>query len=216
MLYAFLVMLVAPFMAIFMPTKVVGKKYLKQIKGKGMLFSCNHQSMNDPILLKIKVNHKFKFIAKAELFKNKFSKKVLESLGAYPINRGESDIQAIKKTIQYLRDNKQIVIFPEGTRVKNGEGAEYKNGLAMRALKTDCYVVPAVFRKKTKMFVRNTLVIGKPFKFSDIDRFKDVKVNKDVLNEASEYLTELTNSLRKVDIKQYKKQVKEDTKNIQK
>ena len=79
----------------------------------------------------------------------------------------------------------------------------------MFALKTDCYVVPSAFRKKTKPFVFNKLVIGEPFRFSDIDEFKDVKITKDVLNRASEVLHEKMNYLKTVDLKEYKKLLKE-------
>ena len=114
-------------------------------------------------------------MAKTELFKNKLFGWILKKLGAYPVNRGGNDIQAVKNTLGYLKDNKQLVIFPEGTRVKENESVDLKNGVSMFALKTNCCVVPMIFRKTTKIFKFNTLLIGKPFKFSEMEEFKDVK-----------------------------------------
>lgn len=210
MLYYFILVIIVPFFFLCLPTRVIGKKFVKNIKNNSAIFSCNHQTMNDPIILKIRVNFKFKFIAKDSLFKNKLSNWFLRKLGAYPIKRGGNDIQAVKQTLTNLKENNHIVIFPEGTRVKEGESGEFKNGLALMALKSDCYVIPAVFRKRTRLFVFNTLLIGKPFKFSDIEKFRDVKPTKEILNEASEYLSNITNNLKTIKIKDYKKQVKKE------
>lgn len=204
-----LFILLIPYIYLCLPTKVIGKALYKKTKGKSAIFACNHQTNNDAIIIKARVNKKFKFLAKASLFKNKFLGWIMRGLGAYPINRGENDIQAVKTTLNYLKNDKQIVIFPEGTRVKSDESAEYKNGLVMFALKTDSYVVPSVFRKKTKPFVFNKLVIGEPFKFSDMEEFKDVKITKEVLNRASEILHEKMAYLKTVDLKEYKKLIKE-------
>ena len=209
MRFLILYILFLPYIYLCLPTKVIGKALYKKSKGKSAIFACNHQTNNDAIIIKARVNLRFKFLAKDSLFKNKFIGWIFRGLGAYPINRGGNDIKAVKTTLNYLKNNKQIVIFPEGTRVKSDESAEYKNGLVMFALKTDCYVIPSVFRKKTNAFVFNKLVIGEPFKFSEMDEFKDVKITKDVLNRASEVLHEKMVYLKTVDLKEYKKLIKE-------
>jgi 1-acyl-sn-glycerol-3-phosphate acyltransferase len=192
-----------------LPTKVIGKKLYKKTQNKATIFACNHQTNNDAIIIKARVNLRFKFIAKASLFKNKFIGWIFRGLGGYPVNRGGNDIKAVKTTLEHLKNNRHLVIFPEGTRVKPDESVEYKNGLALFALKTDCYVVPSVFRKRTRAFVFNKLVIGEPFKFSDMEEFKNVKPTKEVLNRASEVLQDKMNYLKSVDLKEYKKQIKE-------
>ena len=204
-----LYILFIPYIYLCLPTRVIGKKLYKKTKGKSAIFACNHQSNNDAIIIKARISLRFKFMAKASLFKNKFMGWIFKGLGGYPINRGGNDIKAIKTTLDHLKNNRQIVIFPEGTRVQPDESVEYKNGLALFALKTDCYVVPSVFRKRTKPFVFNKLVIGEPFKFSDMEEFKDVKPTKEVLNRASEILQEKMNYLKNINLKEYKKQIKE-------
>jgi len=211
MLYWILWILVAPFIWLIMPIRIIGKRYLRQVKKQATIFSCNHQTMNDPIILKSRYP-RLKCMAKSGLFKTKFSNWFMRSLGAYPVDRGGNDIEAVKTTLKHLKNNKQVLIFPEGTRVKEGESAEYKNGLVMFALKTDCNVLPMIFRKRTKPFRFNTLLIGKPFKFSDLAKFKGVKITKEILSNASNILQEKMNFLKEVTIKNYKKLIKQESK----
>ena len=52
-------------------------------------------------------------------------------MGMYPINRQQNDIQAVKKTLSLLKNDKAICIFPEGTRIPDTEMNEAKNGVAL-------------------------------------------------------------------------------------
>ncbi len=204
-----LLVICTPFVFFIFPTRIIGKKYLKGAKKEATIYSCNHQSNNDVVVLKSRVNWKLNFMAKDTLFKNKMVSGVVKSLGAYPVKRGGNDIEAVKRTLKLLKEKKNIAIFPEGTRVKKNEAIEYKNGLVFFALRTDCLVVPMVFRKKPMPFRFNRLVVGKPFRFSEMEEFKDVKKpDKDVLNYASEILTEKMEYLKNVEIKGYKKEIK--------
>lgn len=197
-----------PWIYIIFPTRIIGKKHIKQIKKQAAITSCNHQSMIDPVVLKARVNTRYKLMAKDSLFKNKFMKFILTKCGAYPVKRGENDLSAVKTTLTYLKSNKHLVIFPEGTRITSGEIAELKNGLVMFALKTDCYVVPGIFKKRPKLFRFNTLLIGKPFKFSDFEEFKGQKLTKNLMDKASQVLNEKMQYLKEVSIKDYKQSLK--------
>lgn len=208
MVFWILWIIVTPFLLLFMPTRIIGKKHIKKIKKQGAILACNHQSIYDAFILKTQVKPGFKMMAKEELFKSKFTAWLMTRLGAYPVKRGASDISAVKKTLGYLKDNKQIVIFPEGTRGKTGDLSELKNGLVMFALRTDCYVVPAIFRKKPRWFTFNTLLIDKPFKFSDFEDFKGVKPDHDLLEKASKILSDKMQYLKDVKVKDFKKEIK--------
>jgi 1-acyl-sn-glycerol-3-phosphate acyltransferase len=216
MLYFIAYLLLLPYILFGLPVKIVGKKYLKRIKKDSAIVACNHTTLNDPIILKTKLDKNLKMMAKDSLFKNKFFGSILRGLGAYPVSRGVADIKAVKTTLTHLKNKKHVLIFPEGTRVKQNEGVELKDGVVTFAIKTDSYVVPAVFRKPTKAFRFNTLVIGKPFKFSEINEFKDVKIDKELTQKATEILTEKMKYLKEVNIKEYNKKIKEDLKNIDK
>lgn len=208
MIFWLLWLILAPGVFLFLPTRVIGRKYYKLTKKKGTIFATNHQSLNDPFVLKVRVNPNFKMMAKSSLFKSKFSNSLMRTLGAYPVNREGNDISAVKTSLTYLKQNKHLVIFPEGTRGSTGELNALKDGVATFALKTNSYVVPAIFKKKPKLFSFNTLLIGKPFKFSDMEEFKDIKVTKEVIQKASEILTEKLQFLKNITPKEYKKLIK--------
>lgn len=212
MMFWILWVIAIPWLLVLLPTKMIGKKYLKSVKNNASIFACNHQSNNDAVILKTRVNTKFKFMAKDSLFRKRFNNWFFRKIDMYPVQRGGNDIEAVKKTLTYLRNNQSIVIFPEGTRVKEGESTEFKNGLVLFAIKSDCYVIPAVFRKKPKFFRLNTLVIGKPFKFSEYAEFQNVKPTKDILQNASDMLSSKMNELKVVNLKEYKKEIKEEFK----
>ena len=212
MFYWILWILVAPLSWLILPTRVIGRKYNKKTKQQATIFATNHQSLNDPIVLKAKINPNFKLMAKSSLFKNKFTNWFFRKLGAYPVNRGENDITAVKTTLTHLKNNRHIVIFPEGTRGSTGDLNALKDGVATFALRTDSYVVPAIFKKKPRVFCFNTLLIGKPFKFSDFEEFKDVKITKEIIQKASELLTEKLKFLKEISPKEYKKLIKNEMK----
>ena len=203
-------LLVAPFVFLFVPTKIIGKRNIKNIKKKSAIIAPNHQSWLDPVIMKVRVDTSSKLMAKDNMFKKKFPGWLLTKFGAYPVNRGGNDIKAVKTTLGHLKNNRHVVIFPEGTRVSSGDLAELKNGLVMFALKTDCYIVPAIFKKKPKFFRFNHLLIDFPFKFSDYEEFKEAKVNHETLDRASEILTAKLQYLKDVSIKDFKLRLKQD------
>lgn len=208
-IYWLLWLIVTPLWFVLFPTRIVGKRNLKPVKKEATILSSNHQSLNDPIIIKSRVKPTSKMMAKSELFKSKFVAGFLKMLGGYPVNREGNDVSAVRTTLALLKNDKTVTIFPEGTRGDTGELNALKNGLAMFALKTDSYVVPMCFKKKPRMFVFNTLLIGKPFKFSDLEEFKGQKVTRELVEKASAVLSEKMAYLKDVSTKEYKKLLKE-------
>lgn len=172
---------------ILLPTKIIGKQNI--IKKGRMILCCNHQSNWDIILVAIHLKRKYKFLAKEELFKNKIKGSFLKNLGGYPIKRGETDIGAVKQTLKFLQSNKAICIFPEGKRLESNEKNQLKNGVVMFALKSDSPIVPAYILNKPRLFSRNKIIIGKAFKFSEFEEFKDKKISKELLNLGADILS---------------------------
>lgn len=209
MIYWIAWLIICPIVWIFLPTKIIGKKNLKKIKKQPAIFCSNHQTNNDVIIYKVRLKPVIKIMAKKSLFKNKFGGWFLKKCGAYPVERGETDINAVKTTLKILKDKKQVLIFPEGTRVPNADALNLKNGVVTFALKTDSYVVPTYFKKITKPFVWNQLLIGEPFKFSDLEEFKDKKITKELIARANEILSEKMMYLKNINVKEYKKLLKE-------
>lgn len=207
MIYYFCLFLVLiPFM-ILIPIKVKGRK---NIPAKGrMILVCNHQSNWDALIIGTKLlRRRFWFMSKAELFKNKFSSAFFKVIGMYPVNRNKNDIKAVKKTLTLLNNEKAICIFPEGTRLQADEVENLKNGTALFALKTKSTIVPSYFVSKPKIFRMTTYLIGEPFNLSEMDEFKDKPLTKDVLNRASEVVSERMNKLKEKYLEKHNKKKK--------
>src|SRR5919206_471491 len=66
----------------------------------------------------------------------------LNSLGAFPIRRGESDEEAVATSLALLERGEAVVIFPEGTRIRNGSLGRPKRGVGRLALESGAPVVP--------------------------------------------------------------------------
>lgn len=186
MFYIILSLIFIPILILF-PTIVKGKKNIP--KNGRMILCCNHQSNVDLALIVTRMKRRYKYLAKKELFNTRFKNWLFKTMGAYPIDRGKPDLQAIKNTINYLKSEEAVCIFPEGTRLTSDEHNQLKGGVAMFALKTDSPIVPCFIVKKPRVFIFNKMIVGKPFKFSDLDEFKDKKIDKELIEKATEVLT---------------------------
>lgn len=167
-------------------------------KGAAIIVS-NHVSNWDPIVVGISFKRPIYFMAKAELFENKFSSCFFNWLNAFPVKRGSADRSAIRKAISILEEGKVVGIFPEGTRNRTGENMEAQNGAAMLALKTGAPVVPVACIGtasrlpsgwKKPLLVR----VGDPLY---LDQFRGQKVNSALLNQVSERIMQEINALLK-------------------
>lgn len=189
-------------MIIIFPIKRVGKKNLKELKGKNYILACNHTSNMDAVMLDIKFFKKFRYLAKKELFQKKFSSFILRAYGGVPVDRSQADPKAIKEIFRLISKNKKIAIFPQGTRAKtiHIEGGSAKEGVAMFAIRTNTPVLPVMFDKKIKPFRRTKLLIGQPI-YPDETRKKD----KEYLSEfANKIVTEMNALLPKIENKETK------------
>lgn len=174
-------------LAIFYPTKVIGRKNL--IKGKAVI-TPNHTSNMDIVLLLANTHEKKYILAKKELFKNKFKGAILKSYGGISVDRGNNDIGAIKKALNVLKNNKKLVIFPEGTRNKSEDTSklmEVKLGTAMLAIKSKSKIIPMWFSRRPKMFRLTKIIIGEPF---ELDEFYGKKLDNETLEAASKIIAE--------------------------
>ncbi len=120
-------------------------------------------------------------MAKAELFDKPILKWLLPKLGAFPIRRGGSDRQALRKGLSLLQDEEMIGVFPEGTRSKTGELGKGLTGVGFFALRSDAQVVPSVIIGSYKPFSTLTIVYGEPV---DLQTLRENKASAEEASEA--------------------------------
>lgn len=103
-----------------------------------------------------------RLMAKKELIEIPVFGKLLYLLGAFPVHRGANDMSSIKNALRCLKEGSKLIMFPEGTRVHEGEASEAKTGAIMFALRSGAPLVP-VYLTRAKPFHRMTMVFGEPY-----------------------------------------------------
>ncbi len=120
------------------------------------IIASNHISWFDPPLVGIGIKRVCNFMAKRELFNNKLFGVILRNVKAIPVNRAGFDRQSIKNALEALRKGEGLVMFPEGTRSKDGEIGKMRLGVGLLAVKSNATVIPA-YIKNSKNAARNRL-----------------------------------------------------------
>ena len=144
---------------------------LENLPRHGVLLCPNHASNWDPILvaLKLPVNYRLHIMAKEELFRNPVLGWILRKVGAFPVNRGGSDIQSVKTALQAIKSGDNLLMFPEGTTIRNGVGyadglpAHAHGGVAMIGVRAGATLVPVFVDGEKKLFHRTRIIFGEPY-----------------------------------------------------
>lgn len=158
------------------------------------ILAANHVSYLDPIVLGIILKKPIHFIAKKELFNIPILGYLLILLGAIPIDKKYINLSSIKKSIDLLKNNHILGIFPEGTRSSNGNLLELNSGVVKIALKANVPIVPVGLNgtfeiyppgaKLPKIFKKQFIYItfGRPI-YLDSSRQKDVEYIRGILSK---------------------------------
>ncbi|MEX1357825.1 MAG: lysophospholipid acyltransferase family protein, partial [Gaiellaceae bacterium] len=87
----------------------------------GAVLAANHTSNLDPWPLGLPLFPRrfLRFMAKSELYWAPL-RYLLDALGAFPVRRGEGDVEAIRTAVELCRSGQIVVMFPEGTRRRKG------------------------------------------------------------------------------------------------
>ena len=123
----------------------VSYKGIENIPKEGsVILASNHASFLDPPLLGAGCSRKISFLAKEELFTETsflFSWWI-KTVRAQPVKRGSGDIGSLRATLSILKAGRCMVIFPEGTRTRDGNLQPGKSGTGMIIKKSGATVVP--------------------------------------------------------------------------
>ena len=107
-----------------------------------VIVASNHISFWDPPLVGTAAVRELHFLAKEELFRTPVLGPLIRSFNAIPIRRGVADLSGLTKAMDVLRAGRALIMFPEGTRARDGELREARPGVGMLAVATDARVVP--------------------------------------------------------------------------
>lgn len=109
----------------------------------GFLVAANHASFIDPPMIGCQISRQIAYFARKTLWKGGFSSWWLDTVGTIPVDRdGGQDVSAIKRVLRALKEERGLILFPEGTRTPDGNLQAAKPGVGFIAIKTRVPVVP--------------------------------------------------------------------------
>src|SRR5271167_135936 len=129
-----------PFFLLYFRMQRIGREHLPR-RGP-LLLASNHRSFLDPFLIGTLVRRPVYYMAKRELFENRLVAWLLSRLGAFPVDRGAGDAEAIETARAILERGDCVVLFPEGTRVRPGPLGAPRRGIGRLALQSGAPVAP--------------------------------------------------------------------------
>ena len=107
------------------------------------IYVSNHQSNLDPPIIGVLVNDRpFSSLARKSLFRNPVFAWVIRQLGAIPIEQGKGDAGAIRTAIGELDAGRRVLIFPEGSRTKDGALDTFQRGVTLLLKRAEVPVIP--------------------------------------------------------------------------
>lgn len=182
------------FAKFYLNFKVIGRKNVPQ-KGS-FIFASNHSSYLDPVLLGVSLFRSLNYMGRDTLFKRRCFGWVLKNIHVFPVKRKVGDLRAIKESLSLLKNGKPLVIFPEGTRTKDGNLKRGKRGIGFLTARSRVPVVPAYIKGSFEALPRGVktlkrsqvkIYIGKPVHFDNI--YQD-KIDKELYRKISDDIIE--------------------------
>ena len=179
----------------------IGRENLKKIRTNGCIIAPNHVSAIDPVFVVITRfwGRRMVVFAKKELFEiNVLLTWFFRWMGALCVRGTREELDVIDQTVEACRNGGTLLIFPEGTREKEGKLLQPKSGLFVIAAQAAVDVVPVRILYDTpdgrmKLFCKVKVVYGEPmpaaqFAMESRRDLKTLRANKQALLDAWEDL----------------------------
>lgn len=122
--------------------RVFGREHLPRTGG--VLVVSNHQSYLDPVLAAVGMPRPFNPMARASLFRFAPFAWLIRSLYAFPVQRTSADLRAIREALRRLKGGAVVLMFPEGTRTRDGGIGRLQSGPVMLAERARVPILPVV------------------------------------------------------------------------
>ena len=157
-----LYIIVWPYFRLIHPVRAVGRENIPE----GPVVVCpNHTTAGDPFYVVFAFGYQWpmRAMAKVQIMRLPFIGWILGKAGVFGVDRDTTDVKAVRTAMKFLKEGDKLLIFPEGTRVRNDEDVDAKVGAALFATRTGTPLLPVYIQRKKRRFRRNTVVIGKPY-----------------------------------------------------
>jgi 1-acyl-sn-glycerol-3-phosphate acyltransferase len=175
LLYWALRAILVPFFLLYFRLQRTGREHLPRTGP--LLLASNHRSFLDPFVIGTLVRRPVYYMAKRELFEKRWQAWLLNALGAFPVDRGAGDKDAMDTARAILQRGDCVVVFPEGTRMRPGPLGSPRRGVGRLALETGVPVAPIAVigsdavRRGWRIRPRKVRIrVGRPLLFPTVER----------------------------------------------
>lgn len=171
--------------------RYTGKKNIP--KKTAVIYASNHRSNADPPIVGAGARGKLAFMAKEELFRNPAFSLLIRSLGAFPVSRGKGDTAVIDRAVERLESKRSLIIFPEGTRSKDGKVGRGHGGAAVIAAKTGCPIIPVgvVYGEKLRFRTKVRVIYGEPIDPAEYVEISDTPNPRQLVKLKNRYMADI-------------------------
>jgi 1-acyl-sn-glycerol-3-phosphate acyltransferase len=128
------------------PMKVI---FWVRVRGRGkvprlgpFVVAPSHRSLLDIFFTGYITRRRIRFMAKRELFENRFLAWLFTALGGFPVERGTADRSALRAAQQMLEGGEPLAVFPEGTRRHGRDIVDLFDGAVYLASRVGVPIVP--------------------------------------------------------------------------
>ena len=151
-----------------LPVKYHGLDNVRSMEAPYILMA-NHTTMLDPFMMAAAIpQYQIRFIGKKELWKVPPFAWFANNIRAIPVDRHNTDMEAMRACMRVTREGHVLGIFPEGTRHHKGLMTELESGVAMIALRSKVPLVPVYIAGKLGLFRTLHVYVGKPIMMDDL------------------------------------------------
>ncbi len=168
LIYSIVLPVVRVLFKTILPVKYHGIEHARKAEAPFILIA-NHTSMLDPFMMAAAVpKYQIRFIGKKELWKFPPFAWFANSIKAIPVDRHNTDMEAMRACMRVTREGHVLGIFPEGTRHHKGLMTELESGVAMIALRSKVPMLPVYIAGKLMPFRTLHVYVGEPIVMDDL------------------------------------------------
>lgn len=173
-------------------------------KENGFVLTPNHQGLFDALVFLSTCPKPFTIVIKKEASNIILLKQVIAALKAHPIDRDDlrQSMQVIKESAEDIKEGRGVLIFPEGTRSKQGNIiGEFKGGSFKCATKMEAPIVPCALVDSFKPFDENSIkpvtvkvAYLEPLYYEEYKEMKTTEIAEEVQRRVQKKINEIVNT----------------------
>jgi 1-acyl-sn-glycerol-3-phosphate acyltransferase len=107
-----------------------------------LLIVANHESFWDPPIVGCAIGRQVTYMARKTLFDHKLLAWLMHRVGAFPVDQKGTGLEGLRTALHKLSEGKGVIIFPEGSRTRDGKMHDFMPGIALLIRRSGAAVLP--------------------------------------------------------------------------